>query len=152
MSLEMMMGMLPPGVQQLYDALPPLDVMQRVAKELREGDKDRVAVAHFLDQLAQVLKSQGIVAESKEQTEPLKLECSECHMTFAVDNPFQYRRRVEEGFLFACANNHEPRVVGTGRLGELTEDEQLTLGNEPNIKVVYPPDYYASDDHTHIGG
>lgn len=151
----MMMGMLPPGVQQLFDALPPPEVMKRVAEDITHEDyavfgtdavADAKAVANFLTMLSQILVQEGLVQESKTQTEPLRLECPECHKTFGVDNAFQYRRRVQEGFIYACANDHEPTPVGSGRMGLLTPDEQLTFDNQPNMMVIYPPDYDDSEN------
>lgn len=148
MSIGMMMSMLPPGMAQLYDSLPAPDVLKRVAEGLANGEgkypadvEDCQAVGKFLDMLAQLLAQQVLTEESKTQTEPLKLYCSECGKEFAVDNAYQYRRRVEEGFLCACADGHEPHVIGSGRLGELTPDEALTYHNDPTIKVIFPKDY-----------
>lgn len=145
--------MLPPGVQQLVDSLPSPDAMERTAQWMQEGglqvtepysgnapnDEQVESVANFLNLLAQLIKQQGLYQQAElEQTEQLKLECPECHLTFAVDNALSYRRRVQEGYLCACANGHEPVVIGSGRLGEKTPDEQLTL-EHPNlvVKVIY---------------
>lgn len=148
MSIGMMMSMLPPGMAQLYDALPAPDVLHRVAEGLNNGEgkhpanvEDCQAVSVFLSMLGQLLSQQMLTEESKQQTEQLKLSCPECGKEFAVDNAYQYRRRVEEGFLCACADGHEPRVIGSGRLGELTPDEALTYNNDPTIKVIFPKDY-----------
>lgn len=137
-----MMGMFPPGVQQLIDLLPDTEVLDRVAEYLQaEPTEDGEKVSAFLTQLAAVIRQHMLSGELAKQTEPLKLECGECHKQFVVDNPLSYRRRVEEGFLCACADGHDPVILGSGRLGELSADEALTNNNDPNVRVIYPADY-----------
>jgi hypothetical protein len=138
-----MMGMtLPPGMAQLFDALPAPDVMKDVSGRLKSTELDNdAAVAKFLDMLSQILIQNGLVEQAKEQTEPLKLECSECHKQFAVDNAFQYYRRVEEGWLYACADEHEPTILGSGRLGELNDIEGTTSEGQYEVNVIFPADY-----------
>lgn len=154
--MGMMAGMLPPGVQQLLDSLPEPDELEAAAARLLNpgevrGDElsSHPETATFLSLLAQVMKQHGLVEESKEQTEAIRLECPTCHKDFAVANAYQYRRRIEEGFLYACANDHSVTPIGSGRLGSLSPDEQLTSENEPNIVVIFPEGYSnASHDDT----
>lgn len=146
--MSFMMGMLPPGVQQLMDSLPEPDTLEYVGDRLVQShDEQEAQVGKFLEMLGQTMKQNGLGQQVKEPTEPLKVRCPKCELEFTIDNPTQYRRNVEEGQLYACANGHEVQVLGSGRLGSLTPDEQLTFDNEPNVMVIYPKDYEPSNDN-----
>jgi hypothetical protein len=146
----MMAGMLPPGVQQLVDSVPTPEQLLNAAGELtsyeRVDSTDAEAVAKFLVILAQLLRQNDLIEQSANQTEPLRLECPACHQTYAVDNALQYRRRVQEGWLYGCANEHPATTIGSGRMGELTEDEQNTFESEHKLRVIFPPDYENPSD------
>ena len=144
-----MMGMLPPAAQALIDALPQPSELEDAVGLLRHqhdvvgATRDKVAT--FLELLAQVMKQQGLAMEVEAPTEPLRLECPECHMAFAVDSPMGYFAGLTNGKLYACANGHQETIVGSGRLGELTGMEQEAYGHdERSVEVIYGGDSTAS--------
>lgn len=132
------------GMMAIAQNMPSPGELETAAGNLHATGDEKVAV--FCEMLAQVLKQQGVTEQTEAPTEVLKLHCSQCGMEFQVTDAAGYWRKVEEGFLYACENGHPPNIVGSGARGMLTEEEEATRNNEPNIVTVYEKAQTPSPD------